>query len=364
MLRDQYQYALALERLDHTSLGQFTATLDWGPACEWVRFMALRNHGLGALPNGEALTVEPEWEAARGEPHVGGLRVKLAGNGNGNGAAEVKLPLTYFRGAAQKVSQALIAKQILQPREEFHYSVVAFRNPTQERTRGKHSFTVKEVASPVIVKTAPARGLFAEATAFGTQYEDDVVLFLPQRLLDEAAALTRAAGADETAGLLIGHVCRDPNNRRVFLETTDLIPAKHTRSGLTAVTFTAETWTAAESAIQLRRSGEIMLGWFHSHPAKFWCSPNCGPEARRACPLARSFFSGEDCLLHRAVFPVAYGVALVVTHAEAGMRYAVFGWRHGLIMQRGFHVLNASRAVAEADSDEAIIGEKHEEACD
>lgn len=362
MLRDQYQYAFALERLDHTSLGQFTATMDWEPACEWARFMTLRDHNLVALPTGSEIAVEPEWDDALGEPHVGGVRVVMGGNGNGNSA--VKLPLTYFRGAAQKVSHGLVAKKILQPREEFHYSVVAFRTPAIETAKAKHSFTVEEVASPVIVKSASARDLFERATAFGTQHEDDVPLFMPQGLLDEAAVHTRAAGADETAGILIGHVCRDPANQRLFLETTDLIPAKHTRSEQTAVTFTAETWTAAQSAIQLRRSREIMIGWMHSHPAKYWCSPNCGPEARRDCPLARSFFSGEDCTLHRTVFPVAYGVALVVTHAEAGMRYAVFGWRHGLIVQRGFHVLNASRAVAEAVSGEAIIGEKHEETCD
>mgnify|MGYP001614372275 FL=1 len=361
-MRDQYHYALALERLDHTSLGQFAATMDWGPACEWARFMTLRNHNLGALPTGSEITVEPEWDEVLGEPHVGGVRVLMGGNGNGTPA--VKLPLTYFRGVAQKVSHGLVAKKILQPREEFHYSVVAFRTPTSETTKAKRLFTVEEVESPVIVKTASSRDLFEQATAFGTQHEDDVQLFMPQRLLDEAAALTRAAGADETAGILIGHVCRDPDQQQLFLETTDLIPAKHTRSEQTAVTFTADTWTAAESAIRLRRSREIMLGWFHSHPARFWCSPNCSPEARRECPLGRSFFSGEDCTLHRTVFPVAYGMALVVTHADAGMRYAVFAWRHGLIVQRGFHVLNASRAVAEAVSGEAIIGEKHEETCD
>ncbi|MSU57205.1 MAG: hypothetical protein EXS35_03320 [Pedosphaera sp.] len=359
---DEYQYALDLERPDHTSLGQFPAAMDWGPACECARFAALRAHNLVALPNTGEVTVEPAWEESRGEPHVGSVRVVLGGNGNG--ATAVNLPLTYFRAAAQQASRGLVAQKILQPREEFHYSVVAFRTPRSEPAKAKRAFTIEEVASPLIVKTASSRELFAQATPFGPAHAADVPLFVPQRVLDDAAALTRAAGADETAGVLIGHVCRDADDQVLFVEATDLIPAKHTRSELTAVTFTAETWTAAESAIRLRGGREIMLGWFHSHPAKFWCSPNCGPEARRECPLARSFFSGEDCALHRTVFPQAYGAALVVTHAEAGMRYAMFGWRHGLIVQRGFHVLNASRAVAEAISSEAIIGEKHEEACD
>lgn len=360
-MSDHYQYALAMERRDRTSLGQFPATMDWTPAHELARFMTLRERNLGALPVRNDVTIEPQWDGTLGEPHVGGVRVIM--NDNGNPSTAVTLPLSYFGSAARKVSRELVANKSLKPNEEFNYSVVAFRSPNTDVRENKPTFSIEEAESPPIVTAISARTLFDQATAFGTHHDDDVPLFIPQSLLDHASELTCSAAADETAGILIGHVGRDPVNQRVFIRATDLIPAKHTLSKTTAVTFTPETWTAAESAIQLRRNQEIMIGWFHSHPAKFWCSPNCGPEARQACPLGRSFFSGEDCSLHRTVFPVAYGVALVVTHVEGGMRYAVFGWRQGQVVQRGFHVLNASQEVADAISGEAIIGENHEKNC-
>ena len=362
MAPNPYQYSLELQRADHTSLGEFVATPDWGPAYECARFRALRDHQLAALPPTDGIVIEPEWEAARGEPHIRGVQVSL--RANGHPATAVSLPLSYFRSPAQQVSRALVAQKVLQTGEQFHYSVIAHRAPKPEPAKPKRAFTIAEVESPAIVKSASADDLFARATCFGEPHAEDVPLFIPQRVLDEAAALTLAAGAAETAGVLIGHLCRDSETARLFQETTALIPAKHTRAETTAVTFTADTWQAAEVAIRLRHSDEIMLGWLHSHPAKFWCSTNCAPEARRACPLSRSFFSSEDCMLHRTVFPVAYGVALVVTHTDAGMRHAVFGWRQGMIVQRSFHVLNASQAVAEAISREAIIGEQHEKKCD
>ena len=57
--------------------------------------------------------------------------------------------------------------------------------------------------------------------------------------------------------------------------------------------------------------------------------------------MASGFFSAQDRALHRAVFPRAYAVALVVNQiAEQEQTFSLFGWRQGLIQARGFHVLN------------------------
>ena len=87
MLRDHYQYALELERLDHTALGQFPVVMDWGPACEWARFITLRENGDEAKPRHGDATVEPNWHDSRGEPFVGGVRVSLGGNGSAHPSA-------------------------------------------------------------------------------------------------------------------------------------------------------------------------------------------------------------------------------------------------------------------------------------
>ena len=211
MLREHYQYAVELQRLDGTALGQFPVAPDWEPACEWARFMALRDgRGDAQPPSGDA-TVEPDWDDARGEPFVIGVRVSL--NGNGAGPQSVKLPLAYFSKAATEISRGLVAKKILQAGEKFHYSVVAFRTPKRAQPKTALALTVEEVASPLAVKAVRSSGLLEGATAFGAGHPEDVTVFIPQKVLDDAATLTRAAAADETAGILIGHVCRDPQSR-------------------------------------------------------------------------------------------------------------------------------------------------------
>ena len=54
-------------------------------------------------------------------------------------------------------------------------------------------------------------------------------VFLPQRVLDEAAALTRAERGRETGGVLIGNLRHDPAVPDIFAEVTAQISAEHTR---------------------------------------------------------------------------------------------------------------------------------------
>src|SRR5262249_7991779 len=159
--------------------------------------------------------------------------------------------------------------------------------------------------------------------------------------LEEALALTEEGGSVEIGSILLGRLHRDAGAGEAFLEITAQIPARHTVAESMKITFTAATWTAVQAAIDLTRQGEQIVGWFHSHPAKFWCNPKCPPAARRHCPLTRahSFLSTQDRALHRAVFAKAYCVALVVTNAEAGLEIALFAWKNALLTQRGFHIL-------------------------
>jgi proteasome lid subunit RPN8/RPN11 len=343
MIQERHQFALELERCDKSPLGQFSVTMDWEPARQWARLEALR---AGQQPGLKA-SIEPRWEATVGKPYVDGVCMRLAG-------VSVVIPTTYFRIAAQQIGRTLVAEKRLTSGELFNYRVVAF--PIQKETP-RPLFRIEEVtaALPLRLARLPA------AVGFGTQFPEDLPVVVPQTVLDEAAALTRQAEANEIGGILIGHVCTDDERRDLFVEVTALIPARHALSESTKLTFTAETWTAVDAAIKLRRREEQMLGWFHSHPAKYWCSPNCSLDARKKCPLSRSFFSAEDCLLHRTVFPMAHCSALVVTNTDAGLKYAMFGWRQGIIAQRGFHILNATDKAGEPA--EAVIGGNHEETC-
>jgi proteasome lid subunit RPN8/RPN11 len=343
MIQERHQFALELERRDKSPLGQFPVSMDWEPARQWARLVALR---AGQQPGLKA-SIEPQWEATVGKPYVDGVCMRLAGG-------SVVIPLSYFRTAAQQIGQKLVAEKRLTDGELFTYGVVAF--PVQNDTP-RPLFRVEEVEATLPLK--PAR--LPAAVEFGTQFPGDLPVVVPQTVLDEAAALTRQAEANEIGGILIGHVCTDDERRDLFVEVTALIPARHALSASTKLTFTAETWTAVDAAIKLRRREEQMLAWFHSHPSKYWCGPNCSLEARKKCPLSRNFFSAEDCLLHRTVFPMAHCFALVATNTDAGLNFAMFGWRQGLIAQRGFHILNATNNAGEPA--EAVIGGTHEETC-
>jgi proteasome lid subunit RPN8/RPN11 len=92
----------------------------------------------------------------------------------------------------------------------------------------------------------------------------------------------------------------------------------------------------ARARLDRRPAGEVFAGWFHSHPD--FCSPDCPPAKRAVCPLRVPFLSEADLLLHAAVFPAAWSVALLVTDAGDARIPALYGWRDGIVRRRGFHI--------------------------
>ena len=72
--------------------------------------------------------------------------------------------------------------------------------------------------------------------------------------------------------------------------------------------------------MDLRGSSEQYVGFFHNHPARYWCNKDCPPEARQQCPFNTPFFSGADCHLHRVAFSQPHCVALLITNAYTGMK--------------------------------------------
>ena len=64
-------------------------------------------------------------------------------------------------------------------------------------------------------------------------------------------------------------------------------------------------------------------------------------ERRRECSLQQIFLSQDDVLLHRTIFPKAYSIALLANHADAGLGFGLFGWRGGIVQNRGFHISGA-----------------------
>lgn len=326
----RYTYAVQVLREDDAPVRQVAVEVDWEPAREAVRLQALRR-GLAAE---HAFTlecaVEPVWHPARGQPYLGGFRVRA-----GAADCEAEFPLGYFRELGSKVTTRLIAEGELQKGDLIRCLPVAYPQAAEEAG-----------PLPRIGRTAPPAIPVAPASLSDFPESDGVAefpVFIPERVLEEVRTLTLAAEARETGGILIGLLCRDGGRATLFAEITGQIPARHTEACATKLTFTAATWTEVRAALELRTRGEIMLGWWHSHPVREWCK-DCPEEKRLRCSLAQGFLSEDDRLLHRTVFPRAYSLALLANDVSPeGPTYSLFGWERGLLEQREFHRLTEDR---------------------
>lgn len=345
-----YQYVIELFREDDSPLGQASVKVDWGPAEEWARFHAMRRGLLGSNETGRVSSIEPLWLRQAGEPHVEGFRVSIA---TSEGEVATDFATSYFKSLATQASSHFIEKGRLQTGERFRYLAAAFRQESEKPNGSRFQFTTEEVAPPMAIRDSSLAERVAGAVPHGTICAGDVPAFVPQRVLDEAASLSRQSVAKETGGILIGHLHRDASVPEMFVEVTAQIHARHTEADLTKLTFTSETWTEVQAAIDLRRKGEMMLGWWHSHPVREWCK-DCAPERQQVCKMASDFFSAHDHALHRTVFPRAYSIALVANDAVMGdVTFSAFGWREGLLDSRGFHVIaDPLRAMAQVPANE------------
>jgi hypothetical protein len=313
--------------------------------------------------------IEPIWDEEGGEPIVGKLRaIVRAGDGT---AVAREIPRAYLRRFAEQASARLVERGVLRAGDVFRYVISAFPVPGQVRAdapeRGGFAagrvaagavavggFAVEEVVEPMPLVDVPLAHLLGRSQLVGLGADEaagSMPVFVPRRILAEAVTAAEQAGDVETGGVLVGRLCRDSapaaatdgrTAPEIFVEVTAQIPAPHTRSQSTKLTFTAETWAAVHAAITLRRLDELMLGWWHFHP-DFCRLRNCPVERRTRCAGASPFFSAEDIHLHATCFGSAYHVALLISDSTAagGMTWSMYGWSQGMVAARGFHILTA-----------------------
>lgn len=342
MLQNGYQYALLLYKMDGTLLGQAPLAVDWEPAAEWTRFQALRR-GLAAPAERRAASILPHvmpiWNSRRGEPYVRGFRLDL-------GAGDASdFDITYFQDLASAASSTLLERGELAAGDSYLYRAVAYPSPADAgppAERPRAAFATEVVVPPLDFRAGRLAAFIEESLSLGKHRAGDIPAFVPGAVLDEAADLTRRASDRETGGILIGNLHRDPAAGDLFLEVTAQIPARHAEAELGRLSFRPADWTEVQAALDLRRQGEIMLGWWHCHLARLICK-DCSIESQRRCRFATGTFSEHDRHLHRTVFPRAYSVALVVNDAATGLSHSMFGWRQGRIEPRGFRVTNGDK---------------------
>jgi hypothetical protein len=351
---------LKMMRRDYSVLGQVPVATDFEPARECARFTALRRGTLDPDDARFQAEVEPIWHATAGEPYIQGFRVNVEGRDR---ADSVDFTIDYWTDLARDASQVYTDQGLLAAGDVFYFSVMAF--PGSAKAGGKASFSIEETRTPPVVLEGSLLDYLQVSLPTGSTAERDYPVFIPPRVLEETEDIRLRAGAVETGGVLLGHLRCDPRIPEIFAEVTAQIPAEHTKPALHKVTFTSETWTEVRNEIDSRGKGELLLGYWHSHPVKDWSKNGKDPQASGA--HTGEFFSTDDCAVMRTVFWQAYAVGLLISDVPVNGRlwtssWSLYGWRGGIVQPRSFHILDVRRpavASAVAKSKIALGGARH-----
>ncbi len=302
------------------------------PGLEWLQFQGVRSGVLPAFLGGRpAGAARPVWDRDDGEPYMEGFKLSMAEG------LDAQVPTAFFADLAEAASAELVEQGRLEKGELFRYRLLAF--PLNGEAPATDS---EEIPQELDLLETPLATLIGDAERHGPKAAGELPVLMPRVVLEEALARKQEAGGVETGGILLGRFHRDSKLKDLCLEVTAQIPARHAEAEAMKLTFTPKTWTAVRNAIDLRGGDELMVGWWHSHPAREWCK-ECDPSRWKTCPLARSFFSGEDKKLHKMIFPRSYSVALVVgDHVREDNTWesfnALYGWDRGMVLRRGYHV--------------------------
>ncbi len=331
------QYVLELYGDNGDALGRTPVEMDWLPAIEYAHFSAIRAGTLPAVTVAPPSRVEPIWDSDSGKPYISGVRIVLEATG---GSLSAEVPTEYFNAVAREASAEYVTDGRLKAGQTFRYRVTVFAADARGGPApAEPGPEVEAVEQALSILDTPLAGFLDKAFLVGHDDPDDVPVFVPHQIIEEAQGLVREAGEVETGGVLLGRLHRDTNHRQtIFVELTAQIPAAHTRREATRLTFTPDTWAAAQAALDLRNAGESILGWWHSHPN--WCR-NCDPARQKVCPLGGIFFSSDDLSVQRTVFFRAYHLGLLLSDRRAGIIPALFGWKRGTVTSRAFHLLGS-----------------------
>ncbi len=338
MAEEQYRYVISLFKDEGAAVGDWVVAPDFDPAREWASWVGVRK---GRIPpgRGDGAEVTPLWHESQGPPFLRGFRVTVAEDGR---RASADFPLSYFTPLARQVSGFAVEEGLLEAGETFRFTMSAQRlTPEAEPAESGSRFQVESSSRPLPVRPGVDLGsLLVASTPRGTMDDQNAPVLLNADLLDETAEIASKHAPNETGGVLIGHLYRDAASPEVYAVVTAQVPARHTRGDLAKLTFTAQTWTAVRSAMDIRGRDELMLGWWHSHCFAAETCKECAHRRDGTCAVSMAFMSADDLTLHRTVFPRAYHVALVVAESPCGgLEHSLFGWRGGVVAARGYHLL-------------------------
>lgn len=97
----------------------------------------------------------------------------------------------------------------------------------------------------------------------------------------------------EHGGVLVGKPYYDPEYQCCFVQIQSAIPAQETEGSPVHLQFTPEAWATISGIIEENYPEQVVVGWYHSHPA------------------LGVFMSGTDRATHQAFYAHPWSVAVV-----------------------------------------------------
>lgn len=284
--------------------------------------------------------VEPHFDDGDASPHVEAFDVVLPGPDGEEHRS--RFTSDYFANRALRLTADLVRDSNLPEKRKVLYQLAAYLDDGETAPR-RGRIVLEPPSVEVPVRNVPRRGI-GPAEPWDGPRADEMPVLLPRHVLQESVEEAKRAPDREVGGVLLGHLCRDPETGRLYLRVTCQVPAEETESTTTSVTFTAATWQRVREVIDIRSEGEVFAGWVHSHPFRF-CK-DCPLPVPDDCLKKVLFYSGDDEFLMEQTFARPFMVGLL-TAVEPRLEQKLghlpvklYGWRNGVIEPRGFEVID------------------------
>ncbi len=341
-----YHYKLELFDEDRKPVHEIALTqADFTRAVEAAFFDGLRRGVWTSYdpPLGRA-RIEPRFEEQRESPRSVGFDVVLPAPGGGEHRARFKS--AFFANRATREGGQLVRDQKVPAKGTLLFQLAAYLDGAATApTRRRLGITVEEASVEVAIRPGSRRDL-GVTEAWDQPKAQDFPVVIPRHVLEEAVEEARRAPDREVGGVLLGHLCRDPQGGELFLQVTCQVPAEQTEATAASVTFTPETWARVREVVELRGEGEIFVGWVHSHPFRF-CK-ECPLPTPTECVAKVLFYSSDDEFLMEQAFARPFMVGLLtavepkVEQTLGHLPVRLYGWRDGEVHPRGFEVADES----------------------
>ena len=157
-------------------------------------------------------------------------------------------------------------------------------------------------------------------------------IFIYKNIFEEINSFLAGALDREQGGVMIGNVFNDKNGD-LFVVVDNFIIAQNTKSNITKLTFTHETWDSINNDMDKYYADKIIVGWFHSHPGH------------------KVFLSGYDLFIQENFFNENFNFAYV--YDPINNDKGIFIWFNGKIIKAGCYYLVENNMRRENDLNQS-----------